>query len=114
MLKITNLRVSSREGKQLLKDVSLSLEQGARICLTGPSGAGKSTLIRVIMGIGGDGISVLSGDVQLDEKSILKLKSKDRRDLCGKTFGFIPQNSMFLFIDYPRLKRSKSALLPYV
>lgn len=108
MLEISNLTVNSAEGKYLLKDVSLSLDQEARICLTGASGAGKSTLIRVIMGVGGNGLSVLSGDVQLDGKSILNLTSRERRDLCGKTFGFIPQNSMTAFFSNVKIGKQIS------
>jgi len=108
MLKITNLTVGSLEGKYLLKDVSLSLDQGARICLTGASGAGKSTLVRVIMGIGGNGLSVLRGDVQLDGKSILGLTTRERRNLCGKTFGFIPQNSMTAFFSNAKIGKQIS------
>lgn len=108
MLTVSNLTISSVEGKYLLKDVSLSLDQDERICLTGASGAGKSTLIRVIMGIGGNGLSVLSGDVQLDGKSILNLTTRERRDLCGKTFGFIPQNSMTAFFSNIKIGRQIS------
>lgn len=108
MLTVSNLTISSAEGKYLLKDVSLSLDQDERICLTGASGAGKSTLIRVIMGIGGNGLSVLSGDVQLDGKSILNLTSREKRDLCGKTFGFIPQNSMTAFFSNVKIGRQIS------
>ena len=108
MLTVSNLTISSAEGKCLLKDVSMSLDQDERICLTGASGAGKSTLIRVIMGIGGNGLSVLSGDVQLDGKSILNLTTRERRDLCGKTFGFIPQNSMTAFFSNIKIGRQIS------
>lgn len=34
----------------VLRDVSLSVEAGARIMLTGPNGAGKTTLLRIMLG----------------------------------------------------------------
>ncbi len=37
-----------RDGKLILKDVSLSVEEGERIAILGPNGAGKSTLVDVI------------------------------------------------------------------
>lgn len=37
--------------KPILRDVSLCIERGARICLTGASGKGKTTVLRLIMGL---------------------------------------------------------------
>ncbi len=105
MLTVSHLTAIGAGGTYLLKDVSLSLGKGDRICLTGASGAGKSTLIRSIMGVGVGSFGIASGDIQVDGKSILNLAGKERRDLCGKTFGFIPQNSMTAF--FPNVKIGK-------
>lgn len=37
-----------REGREILKDVSLSVNEGENIAIIGPNGAGKSTLVNVI------------------------------------------------------------------
>lgn len=39
------------EGREILRDVSLTLPDGELIAVTGPNGGGKSTLARLIMGI---------------------------------------------------------------
>jgi putative ABC transport system ATP-binding protein len=36
------------QGKQILEDITLEINQGERLALFGPSGAGKSTLIRLL------------------------------------------------------------------
>ena len=36
---------------QALKDISLSIENGAFLAIAGPSGSGKSTLLRIITGL---------------------------------------------------------------
>ncbi|MCU7915493.1 MAG: zinc ABC transporter ATP-binding protein ZnuC [Candidatus Thiodiazotropha sp. (ex Gloverina cf. vestifex)] len=39
------------QGRQILKQVSLSVGQGEIVTLIGPNGAGKTTLVRVILGL---------------------------------------------------------------
>lgn len=39
------------EGKQLLNDISFTVDTGETICLLGASGSGKSTLLRIIAGL---------------------------------------------------------------
>lgn len=47
MLHATNI-TKKIDGREILKDVSLSLERGEIISVIGPSGAGKTTLLRAI------------------------------------------------------------------
>ncbi len=51
-LKHISFNVSDDKGeKDILKDISLTLEDGKFLVITGPNGGGKSTLAKVIMGI---------------------------------------------------------------
>jgi len=52
-----------REGRDILRDVTLSVAPGELVGLIGPNGAGKSTLIRVISGLwsGAEGAITLLG-----------------------------------------------------
>ena len=52
-LRVTEVRYSYREGRDVLKGVSLDLAPGERLAIVGPSGAGKSTLGRLMAGIDG-------------------------------------------------------------
>ncbi len=49
MLEINNLAILF-DGKTIISDISLRLEQGRIGCLLGPSGCGKTTLLRTIAG----------------------------------------------------------------
>ena len=54
------------DGKPVLKDVSIELNQGELVCLLGVSGGGKTTLFNIISGL----LSPDSGQVLLDGKDI--------------------------------------------
>jgi ABC-type branched-subunit amino acid transport system ATPase component len=50
VLKIDKV-VAGYDGSDVLKEVSLVVENGSLTCIVGPNGAGKSTLLRVISGL---------------------------------------------------------------
>ena len=50
MLELKNINFSA-DGKQILKDINLTIGAGKFIAITGPNGSGKSTLAKIIMGI---------------------------------------------------------------
>ena len=54
MLEIRNLSFAVHEddrNKEIIHDLSLTVENGKFVVVTGPNGSGKSTLARLIMGI---------------------------------------------------------------
>ena len=65
-LKANNISFSYNKKRQILKDVSLSLNSNQIIGLIGDSGSGKSTLCKILAGY----ITKYSGDVTLDGKKI--------------------------------------------
>ena len=50
MLKLQNVN-KNFEDKVVLKDFSLCISKGERICLMGASGTGKTTVLRLVMGL---------------------------------------------------------------
>ena len=79
MLTIADLSVKSRDGKQLLSNVSLRLDKGECVGLTGASGAGKTTLIRTIMGTSGKQLLISGGDIH--SRSIVQGKTRNVREI---------------------------------
>jgi len=56
LIQIENLWFSyngpySERGKQVLEDVTLTIEQGDFACIVGPNGGGKTTLLKLLMGL---------------------------------------------------------------
>lgn len=82
MLELKNINFSA-DGKQILKDINLTIGAGKFIAITGPNGSGKSTLAKIIMGIEKPD----SGTIIFDGKDITNA-TIDERANAGISFGF--------------------------
>ena len=74
------------QNKEVLRDVSLSVNQGESLVILGGSGSGKSVLIKLISGL----ISPTSGNVIIDDISTTSI-SDIKRDKLMEKFGFLFQ-----------------------
>ncbi len=86
MLEIRNLSFSvpEEEGeKEILHDLSMTVEDGKFVVITGPNGSGKSTLARLMMGIE----KPTSGSILFDGQEISELSITERARL-GISFAF--------------------------
>ena len=75
---VKDLHVSV-EGKEILKGVSLTINQGEIHTIMGPNGSGKSTLSFVIMGH--PKYTVTRGTISFQGKNVLEMKSEERSQL---------------------------------
>ena len=98
ILEVSNLKKSF--GKtEVLKGISLSLEEGQVMSVIGSSGSGKTTLLRCInyLETADSGKIILDGDVLFDGESTEKLTSKQKRErqlkigLVFQQFNLFPQ-----------------------
>ncbi|GGX70247.1 LPS export ABC transporter ATP-binding protein [Saccharospirillum salsuginis] len=76
----------SYKKRPVVRDVSLSVEQGQIVGLLGPNGAGKTTCFYMIVGL----IPADKGDVFIGEQSITKLPMHAR---ARKGIGYLPQEA---------------------
>ena len=86
-LVIQNLHVSI-DGKEILKGVDLTIQQGEIHAVMGPNGTGKSTLAYTLMGH--PSYEVTQGEVHFKDQNILDLKPDERSRL-----------GLFLAFQYP-------------
>lgn len=82
MLELKNI-CFSRDGKEILKDINLKIEDKRFVAITGPNGSGKSTLAKIIMGIEKQD----SGIIEYNGEDISNL-TIDKRANLGISFAF--------------------------
>ena len=88
----------------VLKDVSLTVEEGEYVAIMGPSGSGKTTLMNII----GCLDRPTSGTYELAGENVLKLKDRELSDLRLKSIGFVFQSFQLM----PRDSAVENVALP--
>jgi len=86
LISVNNLGLSVC-GKEILNDINFSIKKGEVVALIGPNGSGKSSFLKTIMGF--DNYSTHSGDILLNNESILGLPINER---AKKGLGIMHQN----------------------
>lgn len=111
MLEIRNL-FAGYPGYMVLKNISLSIPDGAVTVIAGPNGCGKSTLLKALAGI-----LPAAGSVVLGGQDLLTLDRQER----ARKMAFLPQNRQvpeitvknlvlhgrFPYLSYPRRYRQE-------
>ena len=93
-----------REALEVLKGVSLQVEDGAFLAITGPSGAGKSTLLHLLAGLD----VPTSGDVLWHRRAVSRLSDAKRAEFRNRALGIVFQFYHLL----PELTALENVLLP--
>jgi lipopolysaccharide export system ATP-binding protein len=74
------------KGREIIKDVSLTIRSGEIVGLLGPNGAGKTTCFYMIVGI----VNADRGTIQLDDSDLTKLSIQGR---AKHGVGYLPQEA---------------------
>ncbi len=86
MLELKNISfsVSTPEGRNdIIKDISLNIEDGKLVVFTGPNGGGKTTLAKIIMGL----VAPTSGQIIWNGEDVTGLSITERAKK-GISYGF--------------------------
>ena len=84
-LEITNLFAGTKEGKEILRGVSLTIKKGEIHAIMGPNGGGKSTLAQVLAGH--PDYVITRGTIHLSDIDITQM-TPDQRAHHGLFLGF--------------------------
>jgi Fe-S cluster assembly ATP-binding protein len=89
LLDVTHLSVEV-EGKEVLRDVSLSIGFGETVLLMGPNGSGKSSLINAV--IGHPSYKIREGSIHFKGKDVTSIPTEERVEMgLGVSFQFPPK-----------------------
>ena len=82
-INLNHLSMIYPNGRQALKDISLTLESPSLIGLVGPNGAGKSTLMKLLVA----GLLPTGGTISVDDVPLSRYEKKLKEKL-----GYLPQD----------------------
>ena len=104
-----NVRFSYEEGKEILHDVSFTVEPGESIALVGPTGAGKSTIVNLVSRF----YNLDSGQLLIDGIDISKVTLKSLRSQMGIMLqdSFIFSGTILDNIKYGKLDASMNEII---
>ena len=98
LLEIRNLHVSLPKGAErphAVEGLSMSLEAGELVCIVGESGSGKSLTARAVMGLLPEPhVRATAGEIWFEERDLLTLGPRERRDLRGEQLSMVFQEPM--------------------
>ncbi|MGL5260723.1 MAG: amino acid ABC transporter ATP-binding protein [Lachnospiraceae bacterium] len=94
LLEIKNMK-KEFDGLKVLRDISLSVEEGEVVSIIGPSGSGKSTLLRcatMLEKMDGGSLNYLEDQVCYEKDGKCHYVSKEEQKRIHKHFGLVFQN----------------------
>ena len=83
MLELKNICWNAPDGKEVLKNINLTIKDNLLVAISGPNGSGKTTLAKILMGIE----QPTSGTIIYNGKDITNYNVTQRANL-GISFGF--------------------------
>ena len=84
LLTVENLNASI-EGVPVLRNISVSVEEGETVALVGRNGAGKTTTLQTIMGL----LAITNGTITFRNEAIAGLSTHERK---RRGIGFAPED----------------------
>ena len=100
----------SFDGKTVISDLSLTINDGEFLTLLGPSGCGKTTVLRLIAGLE----SVDSGTISLEDLDITRVPAEHRHvNTVFQSYALFPHMTVFENVAFGlRMQKTPAAEIP--
>lgn len=96
MLKLQNIK-KSFDKKEVLKDISIEVDDGEIVSILGPSGCGKTTLLNIILGL----TNPDSGEINFNGEDITKVPMEKRGfNIVFQDYALFPNLNAYQNITY--------------
>ena len=87
-IEASKMGYTNPEGRELIHDIDLTIEPGARIMLKGPSGSGKTVLLKLLAGL----MPHTEGELFVNQRSTKGISPNAYRSVVGKV---LPEQTPF-------------------
>lgn len=102
-IKIKDLSLSYQKNKQILKNLSLEINDGELLSILGPSGCGKTTMLRLISGL----LPIQTGSIEVSGRDISRIPVYKRNfGMVFQSYALFPHMTIFQNVAFG-LKRKK-------
>ena len=100
----------SFDGKDVISDLNLTINDGEFLTLLGPSGCGKTTVLRLIAGLE----SVDSGHIHLEKQDITQVPAEDRHvNTVFQSYALFPHMTVFENVAFGlRMQKTPASEIP--
>ena len=100
----------SFDGKDVISDLNLTINDGEFLTLLGPSGCGKTTVLRLIAGLE----SVDNGHIHLENQDITQVPAEDRHvNTVFQSYALFPHMTVFENVAFGlRMQKTATSEIP--
>ncbi|WP_291378426.1 ATP-binding cassette domain-containing protein [Achromobacter sp. UBA5777] len=100
----------SFDGKDVISDLNLTINDGEFLTLLGPSGCGKTTVLRLIAGLE----SVDNGHIHLENQDITQVPAEDRHvNTVFQSYALFPHMTVFENVAFGlRMQKTPASEIP--
>lgn len=111
LLEVSNLRITTRGGRELVKGIDFSVEPGEWFALIGESGSGKSITASSITNLLAGSLDRTADTIDFDGESLLGLRREQLRKIRGDQIAYVFQDYQSAFTPYYTIGNQMHELL---